>query len=251
MPFDPRNWDADEPPVDLKLFEGLPGAADRVLLYEGLPHQRMEWEVFRVERARPDTVELDGFPFYTDLLPLHPDHAAELTAVLSDPRSCKPYRGGKRCGGYHPDYALKWQFGASVVRAQVCLGCGEVKGFGPGGEVHCDVREDVHQRLRARLLPYRMNRPVVVHDYAEEARSEMAAALGLPLLASLSERNVDRGIWWTGSELQQVLDELARLEAHRELAGLAPEVADLAEWAGDLRAAVETAEQCRASVVVL
>src|SRR5262245_14360802 len=84
--------------VDLKLFDGPPGIPDRVLLYEGLPHQEGEWEVFRVERGRADTMELDGFPFYTELLPLRPEDAAELTALLSDHRSFRPYRGGKRCG---------------------------------------------------------------------------------------------------------------------------------------------------------
>jgi hypothetical protein len=97
-----------------------------------------------------------------------------------------------------------------------------------------------------------MNRPVVFFDYAAGAWSEMAAEWDLPLLASLTQRNIHRGIGWTGGELQQVLGELARLEAHRELAGLAPEVtADLAEWADDLRAAVATAARCKASVVVL
>src|SRR5262245_48497095 len=114
-----RSLDADEGPVDLGLFEGLPRGIDRVLLYEGLPPP-VGWKKFREAWQRTDIIELNGWSFYSELLPLHKEHADELTALFSDPQSFRPYRGGKRCV-FHPDYCLEWRLGSTAVRAQICL----------------------------------------------------------------------------------------------------------------------------------
>src|SRR5262245_61347571 len=132
--------------VDLKLFDDTPGIPNRVVLYEGLPHHQYIEEVFRVEHGRTDTIELDGYPFYTELLPLRPEDTAELTAMLGDRRLFWPHLGGKRCGDFHPDYCLEWGFRDLVVQAQICLGCYEVKAIGPAGVVHGDIPDEVAPR---------------------------------------------------------------------------------------------------------
>jgi hypothetical protein len=75
--------------------------------------------------------------------------------------------------------------------------------------------------------------------------SEPAMVLGLPLIASLYEQGFYSGIRWAGPELARALRELATLEAHWKSAELPPEaIADLAERASYLRAAVAKAEEC-------
>jgi hypothetical protein len=78
-----------------------------------------------------------------------------------------------------------------------------------------------------------------------ELWSEPAFALGLPLLAAIYEHGFYYGNRWAGPVLQQVLNELARLEPHWSSAGLPAEVlADLRERAGYLRTAIALAEEC-------
>jgi hypothetical protein len=75
--------------------------------------------------------------------------------------------------------------------------------------------------------------------------SEPATVLGLPLIASLYEHGFYSAIRWAGPDLTRALRELATLEAHWMSAGLPPEaIADLAERASYLRAAVAKAKEC-------
>lgn len=78
-----------------------------------------------------------------------------------------------------------------------------------------------------------------------EGWSEPAAVLGLPHLASIYDYGFYHGNRWGGTELSQVLGELALLEAHWTAAGLPSDVlADLRDRAGYLRTAVTIAQQC-------
>ena len=69
--------------------------------------------------------------------------------------------------------------------------------------------------------------------------------LGLPLLAAVYEFGFYHGSRWSGPELRQGVDEVARLEEHWASAGLPADVlAELRERAGFVRAAVAIAEEC-------
>jgi hypothetical protein len=82
-----------------------------------------------------------------------------------------------------------------------------------------------------------------------ESWSEPAAALGLPLLASIYDYGFYHGIRWSGPELKQVLEELDRRESHWKTSRLPSDVlSDLIERAGYLREAVRLAQQCRGLV---
>jgi hypothetical protein len=133
--------------------------ADRVILYEGLPHQTFEQQLLQEELKNKKTVKLNDFPFYTETLSLKDADAKSLKALFIEAAAFKQYSGPKRCGGFHPDYALEWHVGKDVYRAQICFGCQEVKIFGPKSEVHCDMRPDTNKQLQATLKPYRKNRP--------------------------------------------------------------------------------------------
>ena len=87
--------------------------------------------------------------------------------------------------------------------------------------------------------------PLGSESAVREWWSEPAVALGLPLLAAVYDRGFYHGSRWTGPELQQVLDELGRLEQHWASAGLPADVlTDFRERAGYLRAAVAVAAGC-------
>lgn len=113
--------------------------AERVVLYEGLPHQFFERDLLACELATKKTVRLHGFPFYAEVLPLKEADAKELTRLFTDVRSFQPFSGYKKCGGFHPDYAIEWHVGKEIYRCLVCFGCQEIKAFGPTKELYCDI----------------------------------------------------------------------------------------------------------------
>lgn len=92
--------------------------------------------------------------------------------------------------------------------------------------------------------------PLGSESAVREWWSGPAAALGLPLIASIYERGFYRAIRWAGPELVQVLAELARLEVHWASVAPSEVAAGLAERAGYLRAAVAVAEEWGGFVVI-
>jgi hypothetical protein len=133
--------------------------AERLVLYEGLPHQMYEPKALDAERKAKPTVTFHGFPFYRETLELKPGDDNRLKALLSDPRSFSAYSGEKKCGGFHPDYAVEWSAGGQVYQALICFGCFEARIYGPAGGTTYDVGRDVQERFRTLLGPYRKNRP--------------------------------------------------------------------------------------------
>jgi len=95
---------------------------ETVRVYEGLPHQLFESESLEREIARDDVIQLGDFPFYSP----PSKSTAAIAKFLSDDSNFDLFRGEKRCGGFHPDYAVEWQYGENLVCAQICFGCHEV-----------------------------------------------------------------------------------------------------------------------------
>ncbi len=133
--------------------------ADRLVLYEGLPHQMYEAQALEAERKEKPIITLHGFPFYRETLDLKPGDDERLKALLSDRRSFSPYAGEKKCGGFHPDYAVEWSAGGRTYQALICFGCFEAKIYGPHGGTTYDVGSDVQNQFKGLLTPYRRNRP--------------------------------------------------------------------------------------------
>jgi hypothetical protein len=133
--------------------------ADGVVLYEGLPHQMYEAHLLEEERRSKPVHDLDGYPFYQEPLKLTAEDANRLSEVLGESATYKPFSGEKKCGGFHPDYAVEWQVGANRYRALICLGCHEAKLFGPGLESRNDLDRAAYEKLQKLLNSYRKNRP--------------------------------------------------------------------------------------------
>jgi hypothetical protein len=132
---------------------------DKVLLYEGLPHQTSEKELLSEELETKNTVQLNGFPFYAEPLPLKGGDAKKLTKLFTDSKSFEPHSDYKLCAGFHPDYCIEWQVSGKVYRCLICFGCYEVKAFGPKTELYCDIAKEAYDQFKEVLQPYRNQRP--------------------------------------------------------------------------------------------
>ncbi|MCE9547923.1 MAG: hypothetical protein K8T25_20825 [Planctomycetia bacterium] len=136
--------------------------ADKVTLYEGLPHPQFERELLAEERRTKPVQELSGYPFYREQLALSGEDATRLSNLLRDSAAYRPPTDAvKACAEFHPDYAVEWSVGAERYRALICFGCSEVVLFGPGVEVQNDLENAAIEKLQGVLKNYRKNRPAV------------------------------------------------------------------------------------------
>jgi hypothetical protein len=135
--------------------------ADKVVLYEGLPHQLYESDSLEDERRTKPVKELNGYPFYQEPLTPTTSVAQRLSEILGDSATYQPFTGEKKCGGFHPDYVVEWHVGADRYRASLCFGCREVKLFGPGLEERHDLDKAAHKNLQELLKGYQKNRPAI------------------------------------------------------------------------------------------
>ena len=138
-------------------------SADQFVVYEGLPHQYDERKLLDKERAAKETLILHDFPFYAAPLDVAADDRERLRGALGEAESFRPWRGEKKCGGFHPDYLAEWRAGSDTYQVLICFGCREVNIYVPGlpAEGHrVDLAFEVANGLGETLGKYRKNRPV-------------------------------------------------------------------------------------------
>ena len=134
--------------------------AEEVRLHEGLPHQTFEAAQLEEERRTKKFHELHGHAFYDALPAVGSGDAVALTAVMADPKTYKAFSGEKKCGGFHPDFALEWnRAGGRRYEALVCFGCEEVTIHGPGIEGRYDLDRTSFTKLEELLRKHHQNRP--------------------------------------------------------------------------------------------
>jgi hypothetical protein len=140
------------------ISEGIRRASS-LTLYEGLPHQSIEAAQLKVELATKKTIQLHGFPFYERALPVAAEEIEPLRRLSASADSFSHYDGPKKCGGYHPDYALAWKDGGTIHHLLICFGCHEMKLYGPRHELITDIRDDAYKQFETLLRKYRDQRP--------------------------------------------------------------------------------------------
>lgn len=141
------------------LGETLP-QAEGLVLYEGLPHQMYEEDAYRAEVSSAKTIQLAGYPFYQTPLTLRGEDLKSLRAMLEDGDLLDEFTGEKKCGGFHPDYAVEWSSGGETFRVFLCFGCGEALVEGPRGKVErYDLVRGKREGLIELLKKQRKNRP--------------------------------------------------------------------------------------------
>lgn len=146
------------------LFSSVPDAvvmelalAESPELLEGLPHHSMERRLFEPELAKHNTIDLLGYKFYDDVRKMPLDVRDELATRLIKPGSLRAFGGEKTCGGFHPDYAVRWSAGGQEFLILFCFGCHEIKTVGKTGDKRYDMGTSTE--LLALLKPYRKHRP--------------------------------------------------------------------------------------------
>ncbi len=155
----------EPPPATDTNFDRLPAvlreisSAGEVLLYEGLPSEFWEPELRTRALKEKETIRLQGYAFYDEAQQLPAADASALTALLSATESFARHSSRKSCGGFQPEYCLEWTTGASSTQAVVSLECGEVKLYGPQGELYCDLVPEVVQKLKPLLSAFQKNAP--------------------------------------------------------------------------------------------
>ena len=84
----------------------------------------------------------------------------ELVDALSADGGIVEWGGMKLCGGYHPDYAIRWiDSTGESFEALVCFGCHEIKLYGDGMQLYADLGKETFERLKTTLSRYGENRP--------------------------------------------------------------------------------------------
>lgn len=148
---------APPPIADSQPFRESLLKADKLVIYEGLPHQTWQADKLKEELKRSDVTKIGGYPFYTPALEV--TNSDELKQLLGAPASIQPYLGPKGCGGYHPDYTVSWTAGGITYHVQICLGCHEVVFLTGNTSLKYDMADDAVKRFEALRKLYTLKRP--------------------------------------------------------------------------------------------
>jgi len=130
-----------------------------LVLYEGLPHPEAHEELFTNELKEKRTIKLEGHAFYEEQVSPKEDLGERLRELCSDRANLGRYRGGKFCGGFHPDWCLEFRDDGRVYRVLVCFGCREAQIIGPDHKLMSELAKSGYTELHAVLSPLRKNCP--------------------------------------------------------------------------------------------
>jgi hypothetical protein len=132
-------------------------ASPSIEILEGLPHPQAFPTEFEQELAEHETIEVAKYKFYAPAVPAR--EVQPLVKLLSSPKLLGEYAGGGFCGGFHPDYAVKWlKADGQPVYALVGFGCFEIL-FVDGERKLLYSLRDSDQLLKAELHKYDKKRP--------------------------------------------------------------------------------------------
>jgi hypothetical protein len=121
-------------------------SAQKVEVFEGLPHPSWERELLAQEQARRDVFRNHDFSFYQPPLLLPAPDRDRLISEVTRRRTFMAWRGPKKCGGFHPDLLLRFHHSSGVVDVHLCFGCGEAIFYGPHSRAHVDFSEATSDR---------------------------------------------------------------------------------------------------------
>ena len=138
VPPSPPALTAEELSQFTPISEGIRRASS-LTLFEGLPHPMGESDQLERELATKRTVLIHDFPFYERPLALAADEVEPLRRLCAAAGSYASYMGEKACGGFHPDYCLRWKDGTATYDLMICFGCSEMKLHGPGNYLIADL----------------------------------------------------------------------------------------------------------------
>lgn len=131
--------------------------APAIEVFEGLPHQTFESELMESELKTKETIEIAGYNFYARPVIISERDKEQLTDLYCTKETFVPFRGIKNCGGYHPDWLVRWKKGEEEWIAHFCFGCHEAITIHGDESMYCDIWAiEPFERL---LNPYHQHRP--------------------------------------------------------------------------------------------
>jgi hypothetical protein len=97
------------------------------------------------------TVRLHAFDFYKEKLTISDDVGEKLSKWFNDPGTFDDWDGEKKCGGFHPDYAIEWMNGSESVMVLFCLSCHEIKAYLGNRAVRLNVKKKAYDYVKELL----------------------------------------------------------------------------------------------------
>lgn len=101
------------------------------------------WSVW----AEP-TVTFHGYSFYKKIWSPEKAFVSEVANLLKSSSSFSPYSDGKACGGFHPDFIIRFEHGNIPIEMIVCTTCGEVLIFSQGQKGMVDLSARSYEQLQ-------------------------------------------------------------------------------------------------------
>jgi hypothetical protein len=122
-----------------------------VVVYEGLPSQYAEPALFYSQRNSKPTAKIEDFYFYQSPLNCAAGDKEDLQRMMT---TARPFLSATyKNKEFHPEFALEWQDASGgKYDALICLGCSEVKFYGPGVYLHCDIAKPAYRSIREILI---------------------------------------------------------------------------------------------------
>jgi hypothetical protein len=122
-------------PRALKFIE----TSDKITAFEGLPHQLFEAPLLKKELIKVDETLIGEFAFYPHAQDLRKEDEVPLRDLISVPKHISPFLYFKMCGGFHPDYAIRFSKGDQHCDILLCIGCGDGMILHDGNVIHCHI----------------------------------------------------------------------------------------------------------------
>ncbi len=144
---------------DSSQFAAAIAKAQTLELLEGLPHTMFEKDLLEKERTNQKVTKVEGFYFYDEVRQVKPEDAATIINILKDSDNFGEFPLPKHCGGFHPDFALRFKHRGKTYQALICYGCDEAGLFGPGIDSTVDVVTEHQKKLEKPLKNYSRRRP--------------------------------------------------------------------------------------------
>lgn len=143
--------------------------AEKFEVYEGLPHSFEGKDFVENEIRSKTTVWFEENWFYTPSRPMPAEDRANLQRLLEG-GLVKPWKGFKFCGGFHADYAVRFESEDYAYLVLFCFGCHEARisrisldsqsnKSSKEFRLTTDLAKDGFQELKELLKKYRKERP--------------------------------------------------------------------------------------------
>ena len=138
-------------PAALKFIEG----AEKITVFEGMPHQLFEKELLVRELEKAEETIIGTYPFYPQSQDFMAKDEPALRDLLLDAKGFGPFLLSKMCGGFHPDYAIRFTKGEEHCYLLICFGCGDAQIHHNDKVIQCHL----YAGWRELLAGYAKHRP--------------------------------------------------------------------------------------------